>query len=669
MATMVTTPDAVPRSARRPLRITWRLCLSLSLTGLFLAWESWKRWPSSGFMQAILCVAFALAQAALFRRYWTGLAGPVLFYDMVRVSRRGRYVVLRIVYGALLFSSLGAIAQRWLEHVQIPTENELARVANCCLSIVVALQFIAVITLMPAYAAGAITEERERRTLEYLLATDLADREIVLGKFLSRLANMTMLLLVGLPVVSLLQLLGGIDLGLLLLAFAATVLFMLSVAALSLFCSVHALRTRGAVVEAYVLLAAYLLVLPAFSEVLRITATGSRGYEAPVLNALPWLNAGNPLYLFTGLVAPIFTGIGLRGTGLSSQLATSFARFAAFHAFVTIGCLWLAVRRLRRAPRSKTLIPAKRRSSPGRSRHVWGPPVLWKEMQIRGWPRVKGAQRIYLGALFALTTLMSVTPLLAILAEDRRWRAEDANTMVRSYVSLLSCVLLIAVTLKSSAAIAGERTKQTLDALLATPLSTREILWGKWLGSILSARYIIIWLAAISVVGLTMQGLHPISVIWLLAAVVIYMAAAASMGLCASFVARSRVQAHLGAFAMVTCCSLAQAIVVMWVGSITFFDDLPQLDTPGQFLIFMPPVTVAYMAFSNQERGNPAQNLRLTLFLTMVSLALWFASAVCFYWLTSRSFRKQRTLHISSHAKLKHALSLTSSGNEVTSFE
>jgi hypothetical protein len=37
-----------------------------------------------------------------------------------------------------------------------------------------------------------------------LQLTDLADREIVLGKFLSRLAHMTMLLLMGLPVVSLL---------------------------------------------------------------------------------------------------------------------------------------------------------------------------------------------------------------------------------------------------------------------------------------------------------------------------------------------------------------------------------------------------------------------------------------------------------------------------------
>ena len=48
-----------------------------------------------------------------------------------------------------------------------------------------------ILLLTPAYTAGAVAEEKERRTLEFILATDLRNREIILGKVLSRLLNLT----------------------------------------------------------------------------------------------------------------------------------------------------------------------------------------------------------------------------------------------------------------------------------------------------------------------------------------------------------------------------------------------------------------------------------------------------------------------------------------------
>jgi len=45
----------------------------------------------------------------------------------------------------------------------------------------------------------AIAEEKERKTLDFLLASDLRSREIVLGKLASRLAYLTLVLLTGLP--------------------------------------------------------------------------------------------------------------------------------------------------------------------------------------------------------------------------------------------------------------------------------------------------------------------------------------------------------------------------------------------------------------------------------------------------------------------------------------
>ena len=120
-----------------------------------------------------------------------------------------------------------------------------------------AFQFLVIFLLTPAYAANAIAVERERRTLESLLVTDLGNSEIVLSYYLSRVANLLMVLLTGLPVLGLLQLLGGIDPNLLWSGFAALALTLASLAGIGVWCSVYAEKPIVAVPAAYVLPALY----------------------------------------------------------------------------------------------------------------------------------------------------------------------------------------------------------------------------------------------------------------------------------------------------------------------------------------------------------------------------------------------------------------------------
>lgn len=71
------------------------------------------------------------------------------------------------------------------------------------------LQMIVVAFLTPAFAAGAISGERERRTLAVLLTTPLSPIAILLGKILSSSALLILLLAVSLPLYSLVFLFGG----------------------------------------------------------------------------------------------------------------------------------------------------------------------------------------------------------------------------------------------------------------------------------------------------------------------------------------------------------------------------------------------------------------------------------------------------------------------------
>ena len=122
------------------------------------------------------------------------------------------------------------------------------------------VQFILVCLLTPAAVAGAIADEKERRTLEFLLATDLRDREILFGKLASRVGALLLFLLAGVPVLSAIQFFGGIEPDLVLAGFAATFTTVLVLAAVSIAASVLAKRARDAIVLTY--LAAFRLRPP-----------------------------------------------------------------------------------------------------------------------------------------------------------------------------------------------------------------------------------------------------------------------------------------------------------------------------------------------------------------------------------------------------------------------
>ena len=108
----------------------------------------------------------------------------------------------------------------------------------------VAMQLIAASFVTPAFAAGAISAERQRGTLMLLRASGLSARSIVVSKFVVAVGYALLFIFVSLPLFSLALLLGGIEpfelLIALLVILASSVLFV----ALALFFSAAA-RSQG----------------------------------------------------------------------------------------------------------------------------------------------------------------------------------------------------------------------------------------------------------------------------------------------------------------------------------------------------------------------------------------------------------------------------------------
>jgi ABC-type transport system involved in multi-copper enzyme maturation permease subunit len=103
----------------------------------------------------------------------------------------------------------------------------------------------------PAVAAGAVSGERERQTLDVLMVSSMTPWAIIWGKLVASVAFILLLITAALPVFATVFFLGGIDFEQFLISQLVTVTTALSIGAVSLFLSVLFQRTLVSTVVAY----------------------------------------------------------------------------------------------------------------------------------------------------------------------------------------------------------------------------------------------------------------------------------------------------------------------------------------------------------------------------------------------------------------------------------
>jgi ABC-type transport system involved in multi-copper enzyme maturation permease subunit len=103
----------------------------------------------------------------------------------------------------------------------------------------------------PVFSAGSLTIEKEQRTLAGLLTSLLTVRQIWFGKFASSLLFVLLLLITGLPVLSLAYVFGGLGLYDAAAATLTTVVILLTTSAIGLYCSSAFRRSVHATAAAY----------------------------------------------------------------------------------------------------------------------------------------------------------------------------------------------------------------------------------------------------------------------------------------------------------------------------------------------------------------------------------------------------------------------------------
>jgi ABC-type Na+ efflux pump permease subunit len=527
------------------------------------------------------------------------LFGPILRWELIRIARRQRITLSRTLFALTLF--LVAAIVYWTAYKgmrdQLPI-REVARVTEVLFYGLLALLLVAVAAFTPQWTSDAITGEKERRTLPFLLLTDLTSREIILGKLSSRLTQLITFLLAGLPVLVGLQFFGGVEPAMVWIALGALAVTMWSIGSLAMLNSVYGKNPRGASQRTSQALALYVVGMMISGQLLRAFPSIGRWpgvLPFDLLDVHEWLNIANPLAAVEEITRTA-------GGTFGDTLWRVFRNYFLAHLALGFGFITLAILRLRPVAAS---LPqegptpdvrggvALRRPSVGRL------PVYWKMLWCDARPIKSRWGQTLTRSLYLLSYVPVVVVLVLALQYGRSKGAvqESINVYTRLVVTIVLSGMLLYVAGLAAGCIGRERTKQTLDELLLTDLSTDEILKQKWLASIMSVRWMMLWVILHWALAVAIGALHPLAVPALALLWIIDVFYAASLGM--YFAARTMTtqKAHFWTSMtglLLAIAPLSAGMLALWIipGRVTW--------QTGLFVI-SPPAALGVAAFSQSE--------------------------------------------------------------------
>ncbi len=415
------------------------------------------------------------------------LIGPVFTREVAIAPRRTRVYFSRAAHAAALLLVCWTAWLLLTGTQRVRDVGDLARFGTTLFQILASLQLVLVLFLSAMLSASAVAQEKDRKTLVLLLLTRLTNSELVLGRLLASLLNLLVMLAAALPVFMLAALLGGISHAQIARVFAVTVATVLACGSLG---STLALWREKTFQTLAMTILALVLWLAGWSMVdvgvfgdewfgvsCSHWAAGFSPWHAilaasrPVVPAVPeWAFLGNPVHLFLAVAV-----------GMAVLLcAAAVVRVRAWNPSAELheGTREAEPRRegARPAPDAPRSVHAERQ----KTRAVWDNPVVWREIRTRAYGRRMLVVKLVYLVLFGV----------AAAALHRTAAVQDAVNTVQAAAALigLSLLSLVLVNAQAVTSLTTEHDGRSLDLLLVTDLSPKEIVFGKLGGVFYNAK-------------------------------------------------------------------------------------------------------------------------------------------------------------------------------------
>lgn len=408
---------------------------------------------------------------------------------------------LRLLFLCILFALFLSCYYSLPEAISKSHSTVLADFAGRFVLMYMIGQLFFLLIIGPTYVASAIAEERQRGTLDYLFSSDLTSYEIIVGKYFSRLFLLLQFVLIGLAPLMLTQMIGGVSLELILGMLLGTVGCLASLTALTLLISVVSRDNRQALMRSFVVFG--LLVLIWFTA--RWYYPLGVAMYSPFHLSADWyslLVSSNPIqltYLLSEQQAKVgnIDGLPIRWFGecfafhlviayLLVTVTVLSARQQFLHIKNALGKQASKVRGITK-PAIWTNFPLywkekyvfhgvwRRLSWSYLVKHVLFPTVTYRILGILAFGIV------YLSAVLTMLMLQRVYPSVLAMV------SEMTPIVLWVILGLLFCSMLAGI-IRTASGIAAEKDADTWDALVASPVSTSDLLLSRLYAGFLSAR-------------------------------------------------------------------------------------------------------------------------------------------------------------------------------------
>ena len=216
-----------------------------------------------GFLPGVVTILTAgLAGLVLSRDIASFRFNPVMSKELRERMRGARAFVVITVYLGLMagFSVLLYLIQRGVIRTSLSsTTGELGR---SLFEGVFLVELMLIIFITPTFTAGAISNERERKTYDLLHITLLSKASFIMGKLEGALSFLLLLLLAAIPLQSIAFLFGGVGQSELILSFVILGTTAVALGSIGIYFSTTTERTITASARAYTLAAIVAVALP-----------------------------------------------------------------------------------------------------------------------------------------------------------------------------------------------------------------------------------------------------------------------------------------------------------------------------------------------------------------------------------------------------------------------
>ena len=292
---------------------------------------------------------------------------PVVLKELRGRMRGARAFVVISVYLALMsgFTTLLYVINAASRDIYGITSSGV--IGRVLFAGIVGIELFLVTFIAPAFTAGAISGERERQTYDLLRTTLLPARSLVVGKMISALAYIMLLLIAAIPLQSIAFLFGGVTEAEVALSFVILAVTAIALGSVGLYFSARTPRTLTANVMTYGVALFVTIGVPLIAWVVSFILSpwlNSNGYASlPV----PLQSAGTYVTLLIYSTNPLMTAFQTQQFLLNNQAAGVFTQqlvttsgnytltlvspwiiFTAIYLTVSLVLLILTVRRIRR---------------------------------------------------------------------------------------------------------------------------------------------------------------------------------------------------------------------------------------------------------------------------------------------------------------------------------